>query len=301
MTALTQAPVASRRHPSQDPAADRGRHWYGHAGYWVAGVLASLVFLVPLAWSVLRAFQTQQTIVAPPSWHAVTHLTWGNFSAIFSSQIDLWRFVLNSLGVALGSALLVTAITTLAGYGFARFRFRGRGFVLGLILVSMMVPFQAILTPLFLELNFMHLTDSRVGLALFYTAMNVPFGVFVMRNTFLSVPPALEESARIDGASVWTILVRVLRPLAVPGMATVLLYSFLTAWTDFLGALTLITKSDDVTLPVELSNIQAGVHGAVNFGYLTAGAVVSMVPCVVLYASLQKYYVRGLTAGALKA
>lgn len=301
MTAVSDTPVAARRSPHRSTQSTERGHWFGHGGYWVAGVLASLVFLVPLAWSVLRAFQTQQQIVAPPSWHAVTHLTWSNFSAMFSGQLDLWRFVLNSLMVALGSALLVMVITTLAGYGFARFRFRGAGFGLGLILVSMMVPFQAIITPLFLELNFVHLTDSRVGLALFYTGMNVPFGVFVMRNTFLSIPPQLEESARIDGASVLTILVRVLRPLALPGMATVLLYAFLTGWTDFLGALTLITKSSDVTLPVELNNIQAGVHGAVNFGYLTAGAVISMIPCVVLYASLQKYYVRGLTAGALKA
>jgi multiple sugar transport system permease protein len=295
MAAITDSTAPRRR------GARGQRHPFGHGGYWLAGVLASLVFLVPLAWSVLRAFEPQATIVSAPSWHAFTTLTWSNFTTLFSGQIGLWRYVLNSVAVALGSALVAMVITTLAGYGFARFAFRGLNAALGLILVSMMVPFQAILTPLFLELNVVHLTDSRVGLALFYTAMNVPFGVFVMRNTFLSIPPAMEESARIDGASTWTILTRVLRPLAMPGMATVLLYSFLTAWTDFLGALTLITKSDAVTLPVELNNLQAGVHGAVDFGYLTAGAVISMVPCVVLYASLQKYYVRGLTSGALKA
>ncbi|MEU2923657.1 carbohydrate ABC transporter permease [Streptomyces sp. NPDC007251] len=251
----------------------------------------------------LQAFQSEQTLTAPPNSASLTHLTWRNFRGIFSASVGLWHFVLNSLLVAGGTALLVTLIAALGGYGFARYRFRGSNAVLGVgvVLVSMMVPFQAILTPLFLELNAMGLTDSRFGLVLFSTTMNLPFGVFVMRNAFLTSPHEIEESAKVDGASVPQLLVRVLRPLVLSGMLTVLLYAFLATWTDFLGALTFLTKSDLVTLPVELSNLQQGVHGQVDFGYLAAGAVVSMIPCIVLYVSLQKYYVRGLTAGALKA
>ncbi|MEW2159459.1 carbohydrate ABC transporter permease [Streptomyces sp. NPDC007189] len=249
----------------------------------------------------LRAFQSEQTLTAPPNSASLTHLTWRNFRGIFSASVGLWHFVLNSLLVAGGTALLMTLIAALGGYGFARYRFPGSNAVLGVVLVSMMVPFQAILTPLFLELNAMGLTDSRFGLVLFSTTMNLPFGVFVMRNAFLTIPHEIEESAKVDGASVPQLLVRVLRPLVLPGMLTVLLYAFLATWTDFLGALTFLTKSDLVTLPVELSNLQQGVHGQVDFGYLAAGAVVSMIPCIVLYVSLQKYYVRGLTAGALKA
>jgi multiple sugar transport system permease protein len=302
----TLAPPHAARPPAAGRtgrrAAPRTRDRRGAtAGYWVAAVLTCLVFLVPLAWAVLRAFQTSATISSPPSTASLTHLTWHNFRAIVSPAIGLWRFVLNSLLVSGGTAAAVAVVATLAGYGFARYRFRGSGPLLGVVLVSMMVPFQAILTPLFLELNAMHLTDSRLGLVLFSTTMNLPFGVFVMRNSFLTLPPEIEESARVDGASLAQTLLRVVRPLVLPGVLTVVLYAFLATWTDFLGALTFITKSDLVTLPVELSNLQQGIHGQVDYGYLASGAVISMIPCVVLYVSLQKHYVRGLTAGALKA
>ncbi|MFC9463140.1 carbohydrate ABC transporter permease [Streptomyces coelicoflavus] len=289
-----------------EPAAARGGRnsvslTTGRIGYWVASVLILVVFVAPLLWALLRAFQPTAAITQRPSGAAVTGLTWSNVKAVFGGSDSLWRYVGNSLLVAGGTALLVAVLTTLAGYGFARFRFRGAGLVFGLILVSMMVPFQAILTPLFLELNALHLTDSRLGLILFSTTMQIPFGVFVMRNSFAAVPREMEESARVDGANTAQVLLRVLRPLVTPGVATVLLFAFLATWTDFLGALTFITRSDLVTLPVQLSNLQQGVHGQVDFGQLSTGAIVSAIPCVLLYVCLQRTYVRGLTEGALKA
>ncbi len=137
-----------------------------------------------------------------------------------------------------------------------------------------MVPFQAVLTPLFLELGTVGLTDSRLGLILFYTTFNLPFGVFVMRNTFMSVPVELEDSARMDGAGTLRILALVLRPLFLPGAATTMLYAFLASWTDFLGALTFLTRTNLLTLPVGLYNLEAGNFGQLNYGYLMAGAVV---------------------------
>jgi multiple sugar transport system permease protein len=170
----------------------------------------------------------------------------------------------------------------------------------GLILVTLMIPFQAILTPLFLELNAIRLTDNLFGLILFYTTVNLPFGVFVMRTAFASVPGELEDAASVDGAGPVRTLVRVLRPLVVPGMATTALYAFLASWTEFLGALTFLTKQDLYTLPVALLNLQQGAYGTVDYGLLAAGAVIAMVPCVVLFVALQRYYVAGLSAGAVK-
>ncbi len=149
-------------------------------------------------------------------------------------------------------------LATTAGYGFGRFRFRGSGVAFGLIIVTLMIPFQAILTPLFLQLNAMRLTDSLLGLVLFYATVNLPFGVFVMRTAFASIPDALEEAARIDGAGTTRTFLHVLRPLVVAGMATTALYAFLAAWTEFLGALTFLTKQDLYTLPVSLVNLQPG-------------------------------------------
>jgi multiple sugar transport system permease protein len=282
------------------PTERRRSHSRATVLYVTAGVLSLLVFAVPLLWAVLRSFQPESLVTSYPSAKDFSHLTFSNYSGIFGGSIDLWRYVANSLIVALGTALLVTAVSTLAGYGLARFRFRGSNIVFAVILVTFMVPFQAVLTPLFLELGTVGLTDSRLGLILFYTTFNLPFGVFVMRNTFMSLPVELEDSARMDGAGTLRILALVLRPMFLPGAATTMLYAFLASWTDFLGALTFLTRTNLLTLPVGLYNLEAGNFGQLNYGYLMAGAVVSMVPCVVLFVALQRYYVRGLTSGALK-
>lgn len=272
----------------------------GTVFYWIAGTLATIVFLVPLLWAVFRSLEPTSRITLAPSWSDVSHLTWGNYHDLFTGQIHLWRYVGNSLMVSIGTAAFVAVLSTLAGYGFAKFRFPGAGLVFGLIILTLMVPFQAVLTPLFLELNTVHLTDSRFGLILFYTTFNLPFGVFVMRNTFAAVPAELEDSAFIDGCGPMRCLFHVLRPLVIPGIATTVLYSFLASWTEFLGALTFLTSTDTFTLPVALLNIQSGTYGNLNYGYLIAGSVIAMVPCVILYVGLQRFYIRGLASGAVK-
>jgi multiple sugar transport system permease protein len=124
--------------------------------------------------------------------------------------------------------------------------------------------------------------------------------VFVMRNTFLRVPWELSEAAPVDGAGLARTLYSVLRPLILPGIATTVLYAFLFSWTEFVGALTFITSSGLYTLPLALINMEYGSVGQVNFGYLEAGAVIAMIPCVVLYVGLQRFYGRGLVAGVVK-
>jgi multiple sugar transport system permease protein len=300
MTTLATRPKSDRTEDAARHTKVQKRSTTGTVFYWTGGILATVVFLVPLLWAVFRSFEPESRITATPSWSDVTHLSFGNYRDLFTGQIHLWRYVFNSLLVSGGTAILVAILSTLAGYGFAKFRFPGRGLVFALILLTLMVPFQAVLTPLFLELNVVHLTDSRFGLMLFYTTFNLPFGVFVMRNTFAAVPADIEDSAFIDGCGPIRCLVHVLRPLVVPGIATTVLYSFLMSWTEFLGALTFLTKTDLFTLPVALLNIQTGTYGTLNYGYLIAGSVVAMVPCVILFVGLQRYYIRGLASGAVK-
>lgn len=280
--------------------AAKTRSSAGTALYWTAGMLATIVFLVPLLWALFRSLEPASRITAAPAWSDWTHLSLGNYSDLFTGQIHLWRYVANSLMVSGGTAVLVAVLSTLAGYGFAKFRFPGRGLVFALILLTLMVPYQAVLTPLFLELNVVHLTDSRFGLILFYTTFNLPFGTFVMRNTFAAVPADIEDSAFIDGCGPLRCLFHVLRPLVVPGIATTVLYAFLASWTEFLGALTFLTNTDLFTLPVALLNIQTGTYGVLNYGYLIGGSVVAMVPCIILFIGLQRYYIRGLSSGAVK-
>jgi multiple sugar transport system permease protein len=267
--------------------------------YGLAAVLALVVFLVPLLWALMRSLQANSTIAAPPDPSTFFKLTFDNFRGI-ADQGHIPRAVANSLVVSGGTAILTTLLATAAGYGFGRFTFRGSGVTFGLIIVTLMIPFQAILTPLFLQLNAMHLTDSLLGLVLFYSTVNLPFGVFVMRTAFSSVPNELEDAAGIDGAGTMRTLTHVLRPLVVPGMATTALYAFLAAWTEFLGALTFLTREDLYTLPLSLVNLQQGAYGQIDYGFLAAGSVIAMIPCVILFVALQRYYVAGLSAGAVK-
>jgi multiple sugar transport system permease protein len=293
------ATAAWRPTQAAKPARSNLRARAGFALYLTGGTLAALVFLLPLAWAILRSFMPDSLVTQAPSGQDFKHLTTANYTGLVQAN-DILHNVLNSLLVAIGTALLTAVIATLAGYGFARFRFRGSGVVFALVLVTMMIPFQALLTPLFLEMHSLGLTNSLTGLALFYTTFNLPFGVFVMRNTFLQIPWELSEAAAVDGASTARTLVSVLRPLIVPGIATTVLYAFLFSWTEFVGALTFLTSNNLYTLPLALLNLEYGSVGQVNFGYLEAGAVIAMIPCVLLYLGLQRFYVRGLMSGVVK-
>jgi multiple sugar transport system permease protein len=293
----TRGASGSPSRPVAGRGPDLGRS--GFALYLTGGTLAALVFLLPLAWAVLRSFTESSLVTQAPSGSDFSHLTTANYSGLIETN-DILHYAANSLAVAVGTGLLTAVIATMAGYGFARFRFPGSGVVFALVLVTMMIPFQALLTPLFLEMHSLGLTNNLAGLALFYTTFNLPFGVFVMRNTFLQIPWELSEAAAVDGASPVRTLVSVLRPLVVPGIATTVLYAFLFSWTEFVGALTFITSNNLYTLPLALLNMEYGSVGQVNFGFLEAGAVIAMVPCVLLYVGLQRFYIRGLTSGVVK-
>ena len=187
-----------------------------------------------------------------------------------------------------------------AGYGFSKFRFPGQNLLFVVILATMMIPFQSILTPLFLILVKLRLANSLNGLVLIYVTFQLPFSIFMMRNAFDAVPKALIESARIDGASQWSLMRRITLPLALPGVATVAMFAFLNSWNEFLAALIFLSQEEKFSLPVMLVNVTTGIRGMIDWGALQAGITITMVPCILLFLTLQRYYVRGLVAGAVK-
>jgi multiple sugar transport system permease protein len=285
---------------SNAPMPNRRRKQRGVALYLVAGAMISAIFVVPLVWEILRSFQAPGAIISPPSLKSFSNLGFHNYVELLSGD-DILRNVVNSLIVAVATSAITATVATLAGYGFGRFKFRGSSIAFALVLLAFMVPFQAVLTPLFLELHYLHLLNSLPGLALFYTAFNLPFGTYLMRNTFLQIPNELVDAAEVDGASIMSTLTRVLRPMVIPGVATTVLYAFLFSWTEFLGALTFTTNDSVYTLPVALVNVESSdAYGQINYGVLVAGAVIAMIPCIIIYVALQRYYVRGLVSGAVK-
>lgn len=290
----TQLPEKFVKKPS------RPKRGGGFWAYVTSGVALAIVFIAPIVWSVLRSFQPDRLSGAAPQSADFTHMTLSNYSSVFHGRFDILQNLANSLIASIGTALLAAVVAGLAGYGLAKFKFRGSGIVFGVILVGMMIPFQVILTPLYIELAKLHLTNSLLGLVLVYTTYNLPFCVFVMRNSFAAVPSEMMESARVDGAGMFYTLTHVVRPLVVPGLATAAMYAFLMAWTDLLEAMTFIQSSGMLTLPPRLYNITTSNYGALNTSYLASGIVISMIPCVILYLSLQRYYVQGLVSGAVK-
>ncbi len=166
---------------------------------------------------------------------------------------------LNSAAVAIGTAVLTVIVSLLAGYGFSRYRFMFKNALFVLIIATLMIPFQSILTPLFIILAKLGLNNSLIGLTLVYVTLQLPFSVFMMRNAFDAVPKEIEEAARIDGARDLKLLVRVLLPLVMPGIATVAIFAFLNSWNEFLAALVLLSDNTKFTLPILISRCGSAV------------------------------------------
>lgn len=282
------------------PARKRSGRRTRSAAWYIFATVVAVLFLLPLILLLLTVFKTTGQAAATPPSYLPHPFSIGNFTRLFGSGVNLMPYVLNSLTVSLGTVAGTVILTVLAGYGFANFHFRGRGIVFAALLAILMVPFQSILTPLYVVLKDVHLQNSLLGLVLVYITYQLPFGLFVMRNSFSSVPRAISEAAEVDGAGVlrrlWSIHLR----LVMPGVVTVAIFAFIAAWNDFIAALILLSDQSKFTLPVELLTLETGQFGVIDWGVLEAGVFVSMVPCVVIFLLLQRYYLGGVLSGAVK-
>jgi multiple sugar transport system permease protein len=254
--------------------------------------------VAPVGWLAVASFKSSAEFAQTPPTYLPEHWTTENYQRLIDA--GLLRNVLNSALAAAGTVVLATVLCVLAGYGFARFQFRLRGVLFVVVLSTLMIPFQSIVPSLYTIMDALQLTNSTLGLVLLYTVFALPFGIFTMRAAFAGVPAAIEEAAIMDGAGSFTTLRRVLLPVVSPGVATVALDAFFTAWNEFLAALIFTTRQEQYTLPVVLAALQTGAGGLLNWGVLETGALFAAVPCILVFLILQRYYVAGLTAGAVK-
>lgn len=283
------------------PTPRKGRLKYHRLLFHITAVLVAAIFLAPIFWVVMAAFRPSELALKPPipPWPQ-DGFTVDSYIRLENFGQSVLHYTGNSAFVAVGTAALTIIVSLLAGYGFSRFRFPLKGLVFVLILATIMIPFQSILTPLFLLLAKMGLQNTLIGLVFIYTTLQLPFSVFMMRNAFNAVPKEIEEAARIDGMKGIRMLTKVMVPLVTPGIVTVGLFAFLNAWNEFLAALVLLTDQDKFTLPVLMTAVRYGRYGSVDWGAVQAGVTVMMIPCLILFLILQKSYIRGLTAGAVK-
>ncbi|WP_199245651.1 carbohydrate ABC transporter permease [Leifsonia sp. AG29] len=294
-TTATQPASRTSRRPGR-----RSRRLVAGGSYHLFSGILAAVFLMPILWATLNSFKTSaEANQADPTWfpHSFSLesyaklANYGNGIAVY-----LWNSLSLSILVVIGTVV----VTVLAGYGFARFRFRGKSLLFGTTLLILMVPYATILIPLYIVLGWLHLTNSVVGLALTLIMFQMPFGVFLMRNSFESIPRELEEAALVDGCGPVGALRFISLRLVVPGVVTVALFSFLASWNEFLAPLIFLNDGSQYTLPLMLVGLSTGQYGAVDYGSLQAGVVITIVPVLLLYLALQRYYVSGLVNGALR-
>ncbi|MDG3441249.1 carbohydrate ABC transporter permease [Nitrospirillum amazonense] len=217
-------------------------------------------------------------------------------SVLRHSQFPL--FFRNSLIVSAATGLLATAAASAAGYAFSRFRFRGKAWVVGVMLVSQMFPLVIIVAPIFRLLAPLGLTNSLTGLVVVYTAFNTPFAAFLMQSFFEAIPKDLEEAAMMDGATRFQALRRVILPLTLPGLAATGGFVFTAAWSELLFSLMLNSSAAVSTFPAGLLSFVSKF--SVDFGQMMAAGVLALLPVGAFFLLIQRYLVQGLTAGAVK-
>ncbi|MET4783607.1 carbohydrate ABC transporter permease [Glaciihabitans sp. UYNi722] len=307
MTALTADTARTgdrtRQVGTRGPSPRRRRQ-LSSATYIVVGTLLALLFIAPVIYILLRSFLPASADAEGIGLGSLQHLTTGNYAKVFDPSVDIRQNVLNSLLVAVAVAVIVAVVSTLAAYALAKIRFRFSTVIFVLLLAPLVVPFQGLLTPLSIVLGKLGILDSLVGVILVLSTLQLPFSVFVMRNTFDSIPAELEDAAQIDGAGTPRILRSVMLPLAWPGLVTVALFGFMAGWNDLLASVVFLSTDSKYTLPLALSSISTSfrIPGVpiIDPGLLTAVACVAIVPVVVLFLALQRYYTKGLIGGAIK-
>ena len=258
------------------------------------------VMLFPIVMSFFASIKTPTEASSYPPSYLPHTLSVENYVKVLNYQAGLATYVYNSLSVAFFTIVFCLVLAVPAGYGLARFNLPGKEIIFLVLLSGLMIPYQALLTPLYLMFAAFHLSNTHVGLAVVHTLLQLPFSIYLMRHSFEAVPRELEEAAVIDGCSSWQVLWKIFIPAVRPGIVTIVLFAFIASWNEFIGALIFMSRETQFTVPIMLVSVRLGHFGAVDWGALQAGIIVAIVPCAAIYILLQKYYVSGLLSGAVK-
>lgn len=271
----------------------------------LASLLLAAVILLPLVWTMATSIKPRSETITYPPRLLPRNATAANYVRAFKPNVDTGQvayipMIFNSF--MLGSAVTVATCVTsaLAGYAIAARAFPGRKAAFYLILSAMLIPFQALLIPLFSEMNGLRLIDNLLSLFLIYVTFFQPLGVFIMKNTFSATPKELRESAQMAGCGEFQIFGRIYLPNALVGLVTVAVCTSAAAWNEFLIALIFMTSAKHYTLPVGLMfSFQPPFD--IDWGMISAVSVITFIPTVSLFVALRRYFIRGVTAGALSA
>ncbi|MCL5985106.1 MAG: carbohydrate ABC transporter permease [Actinobacteria bacterium] len=264
-------------------------------------IIMAFSSLFPIAWMLIASFKTRaETLAFPPTFNFEMQTIIENYKAtLFSKYGGFWRLLLNSVAVSFLSTIFALFLGTLAAYGFARFKFRGKKNLAFWILSTRFLPAMAIVIPVFLTMKYIHLIDNYFGLIIPYIAMSLPFIIWLMIGFFQEIPSELEEAAMVDGASRIGAFLRISIPLAVPGLIAASIFTVIICWNEFLIALFVTSTYKSKTAPVAASGLLAAQR-AIEWNTMATVGIVTIIPILIFSIFIQKYLVRGLTLGAIK-
>lgn len=263
-----------------------------------ACLAGSFFVLIPVLWMISTSLKTEpETFAIPPRWIPET-VTLASYKAMWVDYPFLYYFR-NSIIVTLTAVVISISISCLTGYGVTRFRFRGKESFLGFVLLTQMFPSVMLLVPYYKVLNTYGLNNTLIGLSLVYISFTVPFCSWMMVGYFKTIPLELDEAAIIDGCSRWQAFVKITLPVVIPGVASSAIYAFVTCWNEYMFANLLMADGKLKTVSVGIAELNG--YYKIMWNDLMAPSVVASIPLVIGFIFLQKYFIGGLTAGAVKS
>lgn len=258
-------------------------------------LLGAAIMIIPFIWMISTSLKTSgATMVLPPKI-IPDEINWGNYQRV-SEAFPVYKFLWNSLFVAITSTIGQILLCSMAAYAFARLQFKGRDLIFIIYLATLMVPSQVTMTPQFILMKYLGWLDSYQGLIL--PGMFNAFGTFLLRQFFLGIPKELEEAAFMDGASHFRVFGQIILPLAKPALATLAIFSFMQSWNNFLWPLIVVSSPDMMTLPLGLSLLQG--RWETDWNLMMAGVVISVIPVLAVYLFAQRYFIQGITLSGMK-
>lgn len=265
---------------------------------YAALILMASFIVVPVLWMISTAFKTEpQTYYPQPKW-LPNPFSLDSFRKFFSTY-NFGRMTLNSLVVCLSAMVICVACACLAGYGVTRFRFKGRKQLMSFLLITQMFPGVMLVVPFYAVLSKYHLINSLLGLVIVYAATNIAFSTWMIVSYFKTIPLELDEAARVDGASSFRIFWNIILPLIVPGIAAVAMFVLFNGWNEYMFSSVLVSKDELKTLTVGIISLNSQYQ--IKWNDLMAASSISSLPLVILFVSFQKYFIAGMTGGAVKS
>ena len=270
----------------------------GSIAVFILLFVISFIFIIPFIWTMLTSLKPDEEIYSSVLTFLPVNPYLGHYTGIFTKLGNFFKYFSNSVVVSFWSVLFNVLFAATLGYSFSKFQYWGRDLFLGFVLLIITLPYVIYLIPIYIMQSRFDLIDTRLGLILPYIATNLPMSVFIMRGQFNGVPNEMMEAARIDGAGQWQTFSRVMLPIVKPGIATVIIMTFISVWGEFTYARTLCTaKSQTLAVGITFLRDEAASW---QYGTLTATIILSLIPVLAIFLSMQKYFIKGIMAGAVK-